>query len=134
MNESYNEIIRKARTNRRITSKGVAEMVGISPIYFCRIEKGKAKPSIEVLEKICTTLNLNFQEIARKAGYSENKINPSINCPTKKVDSKIIICELEYLSAEDFELIESLIKQLPNLTDKEKDTIKFIISYKNTSV
>lgn len=127
MNESYNEIIKEARTNQRITSKGVAEMVGISPIYFCRIEKGKAKPSIEVLEKICTTLNLNFREIAKKAGYLENRIN-------KKVDSKIIICELEYLSAEDFELIENLIKQLPNLTDKEKDTIKFIISYKNTSV
>lgn len=45
MNE-WNYRIREAREAKYLQSKGVAEIVGISPVYYCNIKKG-------ILEKIC---------------------------------------------------------------------------------
>lgn len=123
MNE-VGDIIRTARKEKRLNSKDVAEIVGITPVYLCRIEKGRQTPSFETLQKICKVLDIDFIKTAKIAGYS-NKINNTISTLSLKANNEEISLEL---SERDFNLVLNLVRQLSNLTSKEKATIEFIIS------
>lgn len=129
--DELNNIIRSAREAKRLKGKEMAEILGISAAQFCRIERGNSRPSLKVLKEICKTLDLNFRELSKMAGYSEKAINKAMNCSFDKEEVLIITWYLSRLSNQDFELARDLIRQLPNLTNKEKNTIKFIISYKD---
>lgn len=129
MNELCN-IIRTARKEKRINAKDVAEMVGITPIYLCRIEKGYNIPSFEILQKICKVLDIDFIKTAKIAGYSK-KINSAINTLSIKANNEEINLEL---GEKDFNLVLSLVKHLSNLTGEEKDIIEFIISHKGNTL
>lgn len=102
-------------------------MVGVTPIYFCRIEKGKQIPSLKLLGKICEILNLDFAKMAEKVGYSEQQIEKMEKDACNK-NIKEIVLKLHDMSSQDFSLVFDLAKQVSKLTQKEKDIIRLIIS------
>ena len=126
MNKWY-EIIVEARKRKLLNAKNFAEMVGVTPIYLCRIEKGKQKPSLKVLNKICEILNLNFAKMAEEVGYSE-QIEEMTKVSCNEISTNEIVLKLGNMSAQDFSLVFDLAKQVSKLTQKEKDIIGLIIS------
>ena len=126
MNKWY-EIIVEARKRKLLSAKNFAEMVGVTPIYLCRIEKGKQIPSLKVLNKIYEILNLNFAKMAEEVGYSE-QIEGMTKVSCNEINTKEIVLKLCNMSSQDFSLVFDLAKQVSKLTQKEKDIIGLIIS------
>ncbi len=136
MNEFCNSIV-TARKNKNLQSKELAEMIGVNYVSISRIEHGKSKPSLQTLERICNVLNLELLEMLKIGGYPEKVIEDAqIKCCQKreailkKFGNLLSLSEIESLSPlsdYDLELVISLAKAVPTLTEKEKETIKFII-------
>ena len=55
--------IKAIRKKQGYTQKDLAKELGISANAMCSIEKGKALPSKETMEKICVLLRVEFKLI-----------------------------------------------------------------------
>lgn len=59
----YNKL-KEIRKEQELTLEELASMSGVSAGYLCHLEKGSRKhPSIEVMEKIASSLNKTIFEI-----------------------------------------------------------------------
>lgn len=56
-------IIRRARQERSVTLKGLAERAGLSVVYLGEIERGKKYPSAPVLERLAAALDLALSDL-----------------------------------------------------------------------
>ncbi|MBC7174424.1 MAG: helix-turn-helix domain-containing protein [Polyangiaceae bacterium] len=70
MKERLGERIRRKRTELKLGLRETATKVGISPTYLSRIEtmEEKAQPAEEVIRKLATLLNDDFDELMQLAG------------------------------------------------------------------
>ncbi|GHV47119.1 hypothetical protein FACS189499_04040 [Clostridia bacterium] len=60
---SFGEYITKKRLERKITLRGFAAQLGLSPEYICNFEKGrKPAPKRDTLTKIVEVLNFDKEE------------------------------------------------------------------------
>lgn len=60
--QEYGEYVKKHRTDANLTQKQLADKIGISHEWLCKIEKGKAKSvSTSLMDKISNILNMNVQ-------------------------------------------------------------------------
>lgn len=57
-NDMLGAVIKRARTNKKITLETLAEKIGISARYLGSIENENKKPSYEVLFKLIRTLGI----------------------------------------------------------------------------
>ena len=55
--------LKEARLNRGLTQIEVAEKAKINSNYYSKIERGQAKPSIEVYERLAKTLKVSSSDI-----------------------------------------------------------------------
>ena len=55
--------IKKARIERSLTQERVAELVGISPVYYCQIELGNKSPSLETLINISEVMHISIDSL-----------------------------------------------------------------------
>lgn len=62
--------IKRLMTIKNITSKKLAEMVGVSPTHISYILNNKREPSMELLNKIATALGISIDEI-----FQTNSLN-----------------------------------------------------------
>jgi transcriptional regulator with XRE-family HTH domain len=51
--------IKGTRINRNLTQEKVAEMAGISPVYYSQIELGNKSPSLETLINLAEAMNVS---------------------------------------------------------------------------
>lgn len=61
--DTISDNIRLARLKQRLSQEKLAEMVDISTKYLNMIENRKANPTILVVVKICTALNIELETI-----------------------------------------------------------------------
>ena len=127
MNELCN-LIRTARQKKRLKQKEVAEQINMSTANYSRIETGVQRPSMETLRNICRVLDLSFSDVAEISGYSKYAITKIKREIYQELGMEQLMWELERLSKQNLELVMDLLKAVSNLTQKEKDTIKFILS------
>lgn len=125
MDKWYEEIV-SARKEKLLSAKDLAKLIGITPVYMCRIEKGRI-PSLKILKKICKILNLNYAKMAEELGYSK-EIKKITNKLFTSSNIQDIVLQLYDLPSQDFILVLDMIKNFSNLTQKEKDIIRLIIS------
>ncbi|MCB2309425.1 helix-turn-helix transcriptional regulator [Clostridium estertheticum] len=52
------DLIKKLRIDRKMTQQELADSVGISYSYMCKVEKGKNVPSMETMDKIIKALDV----------------------------------------------------------------------------
>ena len=52
--------IQLLRNSRRMTQETLASAAGISPSYLRQIEKGKANPSVDIIQRIAVTLDADL--------------------------------------------------------------------------
>lgn len=122
--------VKEARELKRLQAKEIASMLEITTEHYRKIEKGTQIPEKETLATICEILDLDFQEIANLLGYSEREINEITRKLIQEENLAKVVYHLVKLPKQDFELVADIVQQFANLTKKEKETIKFIVSYK----
>lgn len=57
--------IREARKKNKLTQEKLAEMVGVTDVYICEIERGNKMPSIPVLIAIVEALDISADYLLR---------------------------------------------------------------------
>lgn len=62
---TFAHLCRETRTRRRLTQQQLAGAVGLSRGYIANIERGRANPSLEVVERIATALELELDLVGR---------------------------------------------------------------------
>ena len=62
------DLINKARVAKRLSLRGLAKEIGISPSYLADIENDRRTPSESVLRRISTILEIDFDELMQQAG------------------------------------------------------------------
>ena len=57
------EVLQKLRKSNGYTQEKIAEEIDVSPRYISDIEQDRAKPSYEILIKICNIYNTSLDQI-----------------------------------------------------------------------
>lgn len=96
---TFGEYLKQKRLDKEITLRGFAKLVDISPVYLCDLEKGrKAAPSMEVMQKMVSKLELNkeeserFYDLAALEQTAKNPIPKDLNAFLK--DNRVIVSAL----------------------------------------
>lgn len=96
------ETLQKLRKSFGYTQEKLAEEIEVSTRYIGDIEQDRAKPSYEVLIKICNLYNISLDQI-----FSE------------------------YLNIKENKMVEYGLYGYQNLEDENKKTIDYLINYFN---
>lgn len=67
----FHEYLRETRISLGLSISSLSEITGISTSHISRIESGKRKPSLEALEKLAESLELDFKETVKQADMLE---------------------------------------------------------------
>lgn len=54
--------LKKTRTGKNMTIREVADRAGISESFYCMIENGERRPSVETAKKIAAVLGFDWTE------------------------------------------------------------------------
>jgi transcriptional regulator with XRE-family HTH domain len=57
------EQLRKYRTQRGLTQSALAQAAGTNINYYAKLERGEAVPSLTMLEKLVTSLNVRSSDV-----------------------------------------------------------------------
>ena len=98
------KIIQQIRKSNGYTQEKLAEAIEVSVRYISDIEQDRAKPSYEILIKICNLFKISLDQI-----YSE------------------------YISIRDNKTLEYQLSGYDKLSDDDKKTIEYLITYFNSS-
>lgn len=84
MNASIGKRIRKYREEKGISQEELAEKLHISRSTYQRIENGETNSWVNHIENICTSLDVNMEDILKpEEGYVQvNNNNDSSNSPS----------------------------------------------------
>ena len=111
--QNFGEFLQRKRTEKQITLRKMAEMIGITAPYLTDIEKDRRKPpEIEKLELISQILMLNDEDKTTMydlAGKKRNSVAP---------DLPDYIMEHDYVSAA--------LRTARDLDASEADWLKFV--------
>jgi transcriptional regulator with XRE-family HTH domain len=55
--------VRRLRVVRGISSEALAAVAGVDRVYLGRIERGIANPTIDILERLASTLGIEMAEL-----------------------------------------------------------------------
>ncbi|MDO9027294.1 MAG: helix-turn-helix transcriptional regulator [Candidatus Roizmanbacteria bacterium] len=59
------EVIFKVREKRKLTQEQLSLLCDLNRTYLSRIEKGKANPSVKILNKICRVLKIKIGNLLK---------------------------------------------------------------------
>jgi transcriptional regulator with XRE-family HTH domain len=68
LREAIGQVLRNQRTFRGETLRSVTNRAGISYSYLSEVELGKKDISSEMLEAVCTVINMPLNELLTRAG------------------------------------------------------------------
>ena len=98
------KIIQQIRKSNGYTQEKLAEAIEVSVRYISDIEQDRAKPSYEILIKICNLFKISLDQI-----FSE------------------------YISIRDNKTLEYQLSGYDKLSEDDKKTIEYLITYFNSS-
>lgn len=86
-------LVKEARTNKNMSARELAKLCDISHTEINNIEKGKrVKPALLILKGFEKYLDLDFKEIAKLVGYSDETVehyDENIIVSYEKYDQKV---------------------------------------------
>lgn len=78
--ESLGAALKQARVFKKLALRAVEDMTGISNAYLSQLENDKIKkPSADILHKLATTYNLDFNYLLHIAGLVEKKSTENVS-------------------------------------------------------
>lgn len=115
---NFGDFLQKKRTERQITLRKMAELLGFSAPYLTDIEKDRRNPpEMESLEQISKILNLSEDERAVMfdlAGKKRNAVAPDLP---------------EYIIERDY--VAAALRTARDLDASEADWLRFVEELKN---
>lgn len=63
MNEKFNENLRRARLEKKLTQQQVADLLGVAKSTYCQYETGASEPNILRLKKLAKILGTNIDSL-----------------------------------------------------------------------
>ena len=96
------ERIRELRNEKKLTQSGLAQQVGLTYIQVGRYEKGKSKPSSDVLQKLADVLNTTTD-------YLMNGMDEVVSAQLQDKELLSQFKAVEKLSPEDKYLVKTFI-------------------------
>ncbi|MEH7385788.1 helix-turn-helix transcriptional regulator [Bacillus sp. JJ1521] len=104
--------IKRIRTKKKVYQEDLALDIGISPTHLSNIETGKATPSIPLIEKISSELDISSNELL---------VNGEIIKSDKNIDLKLTLAEIyEDIPQKYHEEIKNFNKSLANIINKRE--------------
>ena len=101
------EVVKEARTGRKLSQREFSRILGMSNAYVAHLEGGKIQPSVKTLRNISSALEISYNGLAILAKY---------------VDSSILD---QTLNSE-----KSLrVKAISDLTEREWDSVLDYVNY-----
>jgi len=82
--------IKAARIDNKLTQEKLAEMINVASVHIKQVEAGSRKPSVDLLYKIATTLNLSVDAVF----FPERPDGQEL---LQKIIRKLNICSLHQL-------------------------------------
>lgn len=55
--------LQDSRKTQSITQEMLAERVGITVVYLSKIENGRVRPTLELLDSLCSVLRVNLSDV-----------------------------------------------------------------------
>lgn len=100
--EELRKMFKQKREELNMKQTEVAEQADISNNFYSNIERGKTKPSVETVLKICTVLQLSLDRIIfydkmTNQELKSKEINKELEnimrkCDNKNIDDMILFC------------------------------------------
>ena len=92
MKKLFGKRLRELRIQKKFTQEKLAELIGIKPENYCRIENGLSFPKPENIEKISKILNIEISDLFQfeHLKYSAQLIETIVNALQKDADTAII--------------------------------------------
>ena len=106
----YGERLRKLRLENHFTQEEIALRAEITTSYYGQLERGKANPSVSMLEKICAAMGVSISDIFT----DENDDTLGIDAPTMQ-----ILRKLNGRSEREKEIILEIIKSALRLQSEK---------------
>lgn len=94
--------IKFARIERSLTQEKVAELAGITAVYYCQIELGNKSPSLETLINIAEAMNISVDTLiygARRDSIFQDLLQLLEKCDT---DTMAKLRKVVYTVADEF--------------------------------
>lgn len=93
--------IKELRTIRKLSQEQLAEKVAISPKYMSRIEMGQQFPSINVITKLASALQVELKDFFEFAHEVRNtkELKEIINGLLKETDEELLRIAVKVLRA-----------------------------------
>lgn len=111
--QNFGDFLQKKRTEKEITLRKMAEMIGITAPYLTDIEKDRRNPpEMEKLETIARILNLSDEDKAIMfdlAGKKRNSVAPDL---------------LEYIMERDY--VSAALRTARDLDASEQEWLNFV--------
>ena len=135
--------LREYRKQRGLTLKRLAEKAGCTPSYLSQVEKGLTTPSLSMIGKLATALNVRVVDIFKdpledegKSWYLARAKRRRIDYPDGKVSSQILVTDV---SRRKMEPLISLIEPGGSSDNAEgmthpPETEEFVLVLKGTIV
>lgn len=76
--DSFSENLRKLRSHQDVTQKEMAELVGMSPQGYGKIENGTREPNLKTLSVIADVLNVSVDYLLGRQAHPSHIVNQSI--------------------------------------------------------
>lgn len=90
-NGQLGNAFRIARIKMGLSQEAVSELVGITPTHLKHLESEHRKPSIEVLFKLCQTLNISLDSLLFTNEIERPLLNEISNKASKCTDNQLRI-------------------------------------------
>ena len=100
--EAISRNIKGTRIERSLTQEIVAELAGVSPVYYCQIELGNKSPSLETLINIAEAMHVSVDTLiygVRKDSRVQDLLQLFEKCDEKQMAK---LHKLLYTVAEEF--------------------------------
>jgi len=68
------------RMARRLTQKEMATKLDVSRVHYSRLERGRTRPSIELLERICASTELSVEELFKRKEGTLSRSDLAVMC------------------------------------------------------
>jgi len=65
---TFGGAVRKARLDKKLTQERLAEIIGITPMHIKQLESERRNPSVPVLFKLVTALDLSLDSLFSESG------------------------------------------------------------------
>ena len=108
MSVSFGLYIRELRTDKRLSVRKLAELVGVSAMHISKLENEKSNASPELIEKLAVALEVDSDVLLQKSNQVAPEVIDVINSQPETIPA--FLRSAKDLSPEQWQEMNALLK------------------------